>query len=179
MRQARYILVYGLLSGSIVTAVIASSFVLPAEKAVSHSYWFGYLVMLVALSLIFVAIKRYRDNELGGAMRFLPALGMGLAIAIVAGIAYVAVWEVYLAATHYRFMDDYTASLLRGYKAQGLSGAVLAQKVAELDSMRAIYRNPIARMGMTFVEIFPVGIAVALVSAALLRNPRFLAVRRG
>jgi len=178
MRQLRYILVYGLLSGLIIIAVIMAALVVPSAKNAFHSYWFGYLVMLVALSLIFVGIKRYRDNELGGTMRFLPALGMGLATAVVAGIAYVAVWEVYLALTHYRFMDDYTAGLLRTYKAQGLTGAALAQKVAELDSMRAIYRNPVMRMGMTFVEIFPVGVVVALVSAALVRNPRFLAVKR-
>jgi hypothetical protein len=31
---------------------------------------------------------------------------------------------------------------------------------------------------MTFVEIFPVGVLVSLVSAALLRNSRFLPARR-
>jgi hypothetical protein len=31
---------------------------------------------------------------------------------------------------------------------------------------------------MTFAEIFPVGVLVSLGSAALLRNPRFLAMRR-
>jgi hypothetical protein len=31
---------------------------------------------------------------------------------------------------------------------------------------------------MTFVEIFPVGVLVSLVSVALLRNPRFLPARR-
>ncbi|MEI9926854.1 MAG: DUF4199 domain-containing protein [Sphingomonas sp.] len=37
--------------------------------------------MLVALTFIFVGVKRYRDVENGGVIRFLPALGMGLAIA--------------------------------------------------------------------------------------------------
>ncbi|MBV8977824.1 MAG: DUF4199 domain-containing protein [Alphaproteobacteria bacterium] len=177
MSQLRYILVYGLLSGLIIIAAIMATLLFPPKP--SHSLWLGYLIMLVALSLIFVGVKRYRDKEMGGAMRFLPALGMGLAIAVVAGIAYVAVWEVYLAATHYRFMDDYTAGLLATYKAQGLSGAALAEKIASLDNMRAAYRNPLTRMGMTFIEIFPVGVLVALISAALLRNPRFLAVQRG
>jgi hypothetical protein len=31
---------------------------------------------------------------------------------------------------------------------------------------------------MTFVEIFPVGLLIALVSAGLLRNPRFLPARQ-
>ena len=49
------------------------------------------------------------------------------------------------------------------------------------DPMRAMaeaYRNPLFRLPMTFVEIFPVGLLIALVSAGLLRNPRFLPARQ-
>jgi len=38
--------------------------------------------------------------------------------------------------------------------------------------------NPLFRLPMTFVEIFPVGLLIALVSAGLLRNPRFLPARQ-
>ena len=51
---------------------------------------FGYVTMLVALSAVFVAIKRYRDTELGGVIGFWPALGLGLGISVIAGIIYVA-----------------------------------------------------------------------------------------
>ena len=37
----------------------------------------GYLTMIIVLSLIFVGIKRYRDKDLGGVIKFLPALGLG------------------------------------------------------------------------------------------------------
>ena len=40
--------------------------------------------------------------------------------------------------------------------------------------MRASYANPLFRIPMTFMEIFPVGFLVALVSALLLRNPKIL-----
>ena len=43
--------------------------------------------------------------------------------------------------------------------------------------MKAQYANPIIRMGMTFIEIFPVGVLIALISAALLRNPKVLPAR--
>ncbi|WP_299694913.1 hypothetical protein [Hydrocarboniphaga sp.] len=33
----------------------------------------GYMIMLIALSAVFVAIKRHRDIELGGVIRFWPA----------------------------------------------------------------------------------------------------------
>jgi hypothetical protein len=73
------------------------------------SMWFGFLVMLVAMTFMFVGVKRYRDIEHGGIIRFKPAFLMGLAIAAVAALAYILVWEAYLAATGYRFMDDYLA----------------------------------------------------------------------
>jgi hypothetical protein len=40
-----------------------------------------------------------------------------------------------------------------------------------------MYANPVLRALMTAAEIFPVGVLVALVSAALVRNPKFLPAR--
>jgi hypothetical protein len=50
--------------------------------------------------------------------------------------------------------------------------------MAKLESMRANYANPLFRIPMTFMEIFPVGFLVSLVSALLLRNPRVLPATR-
>lgn len=173
----RYALVYGLLSGLVSVGVIISGFLFPDELSFLNSYLFGYLVMLVALTFVFVGVKRYRDVEHGGVIRFLPAFGLGLAIAVVAGVAYALAWEGYLAATGYRFMDDYVAGILRKHAAAGASAAALARESAELNAMKVQYANPLFRFPMTFLEIFPVGAIVALVSAALLRNPRLLPAR--
>ena len=48
---------------------------------------------------------------------------LGLGVALVAGFTYVAIWEGYLAITHYRFMDDYTASILAAKRAEDLEEA--------------------------------------------------------
>ena len=49
---------------------------------------------------------------------------------------------------------------------------------AEMDKFARDYHDPLYRLPMTFIEIFPVGVLVSLVTAALLRNSRFLALRR-
>jgi len=172
----KYALIYGLLSGFIVCAVIVAGLAIGGghDGGVFGTIWFGYLVMLVAMTFIFVGVKRYRDVERGGVIKFLPAFGMGLAIALCAGIAYACVWEIYLASTGYRFMDEYIASMIRHRQAEGASAAEIASVTAEMESMRTSYANPFFRIPMTFIEIFPVGLLVALVSAALLRNPRLL-----
>jgi hypothetical protein len=126
---------------------------------------------------VFVGVKRYRDVEGGGVIKFGRALGLGLLIALIGCLAYVLIWEAYLAITHYRFMDDYIARQVADIRAQGLSQDVAAAKIAELDAMNAMYANPLIRMPMTFMEVGPVGLLVAFVSAALLCNPRVFPAR--
>ncbi len=173
----RYAATYGLLSGIVIIAIIITGLQLADQVTFTGSEWFGYLVMLSALSFIFVGVKRFRDLERGGVIRFGAAFGIGAAIAVVAALAYVMVWEAYLAMTDYAFMDQYIAGIRKAKQAAGLAGDALAREMAPMEEMRVQYRNPLFRLPMTFLEIAPVGLVVALVSAALLRNPRILPSR--
>ena len=173
--MTRTILTYGLISGVIAILGIIGTILAPGH---SHSsVWLGYLIMLVALSAILLGVKQHRDQVLGGVIKFWPAFLVGLGIAVIAGLAYVAVWEAYLALTHYTFMDSYVDHILAAKRAAGVAGPAYQKLAAEMEAMRRNYANPLYRWPMTFVEIFPVGLLVALVSAALLRNPRFLPAR--
>jgi hypothetical protein len=174
----RTILIYGLISGLvIILGIMITMGVFSTGEARHSSEWLGYLIMLVALSSILVGVKQHRDQALGGVIRFWPALGLGLGIALAATVAYVAIWEVYLAATHYTFMDQYAAHTLEAKRAAGVTGAAYAKAVAEMDAMRAMYANPLMRMLVTAAEIFPVGALIALVTAVLVRMPKFLPSR--
>lgn len=172
----RYIALYGGLSGAVViaTLMVGLSF---GTDSIFATATFGYLVMLIAMSFIFVGIKRYRDVELGGVIRFGRALALGLGIAAMAGLVYVIVWEIYLASTGYAFIDEYIASIMQSHESAGVTGAALEAKRTELDGLRESYAKPWVRLPMTFLEIFPVGLLVALVSAGLLRNPKVLPAR--
>ena len=174
----KYAFIYGFLSGLVIIVTMITGIVFSGHESFFSSEWFGYLVMLVALTFIFVGVKRYRDIERGGVIKFGIAFAMGLAIAAAAGVAYVGVWEIYLAMTDYKFMDQYIAGIMRAKQAAGVSGAALAAEMAKLESMRTNYANPLLRIPMTFMEIFPVGFLVSLVSALLLRNPRVLPATR-
>jgi hypothetical protein len=170
--MTRLIFTYGLISG-----VVAIAGILLTLGLSTHSMVLGYLIMLVALSSILVAVKQHRDQALGGVIRFWPAFGLGLAIAVVAALAYVVVWESYVAITHYDYMEEYAAHVLEGKRAAGVTGAAYEKAAAEMAAMKQQYANPLFRLPMIFLEIFPVGLLVALASAALLRNPKFLPAR--
>ncbi len=168
---------YGILSGTITIVTLILALVVSDGGSFLSSELFGYLTMLVALSMIFIGIKRYRDQELGGVIRFLPAFAMGLAIAVIAGIVYTLVWELYSISTDYAFIDSYVNDAIEAKRAAGLTGDQLAQEIAALEAMRTNYGKFYIRMPMTFLEIFPVGLVIALLSAALLRNPKILPAR--
>lgn len=170
----RIMLVYGAISGVITIAIMIAGMALGGG---SGSQVQGYLTMIVVLSLIFVGIKRYRDKDLGGVIKFLPAFGLGVGIAAVAAVFYVLSWEISLHVTDFAWVEAYEDSTIASYEAKGLTGEELAEKTAKLEEMMAGYSNPLLRIPMTFVEIFPVGLLVALISAALLRNPKVLPAR--
>jgi hypothetical protein len=79
----RYAFVYGGLGGLIVISIMVATFAFNLTGHV-HSLWFGYLVMLVGLTMIFVGTKRYRDTQCGGVIGFGRAFGLGVATAAVA-----------------------------------------------------------------------------------------------
>jgi hypothetical protein len=89
-------------------------------------------------------------------------------------MVYVISWELYLGVSGRDFMADYIAGIVRARQADGVAAEAIAREVAKLREMEVSYRNPLFRVPITFLEIFPVGLAVAFVSAALLRNPRLL-----
>ena len=171
----RILLTYGSIAGLIAIGGVVLSLSLP-ERGQSwiNLQFLGYLIMLVALSVIFVAIKRYRDRDLGGIITFGTAMLIGLGISVVAGVIYVAVWETYLAQTDYAFINDYFESALAAKEAEGITGPELESFVNDMESMRTQYANPAFRLPMTFLEIFPVGLLISLVSAAILRKSEVL-----
>lgn len=174
--MARIIVTYGLISGLVIILGIMAT--LGLNSGAPHGeVWLGYLIMLAALSAILVGVKQHRDQALGGVIKFRTAFLLGLGIALVASLTYVAVWEVYLAATDYAFAEQYAAQTLAAKRAAGVTGPAYEKAVAEMQAFRAQYANPLIRLPITFLEIFPVGLLVALVSALLLRNPKFLPAR--
>lgn len=139
----------------------------------------GYTMMLIALSLVFLAVKRHRDVDLGGVISFWRALVLGIGVSVVAGVLYVLAWEATILVAGPDFFANYTRNYIAQQEAAGLAGEALAKLTREMEAFNRQYANPLFRMPLTFIEIFPVGVLVSLVSAALLRNRNFLPARRG
>src|SRR4249919_3093409 len=109
----RTILKYGVIAGLVVggfeLVTVAAFSGMPPLK---YGMVIGYTTMLIALSAVFVGIKRHRDVDRGGVIGFWPAFGVGLGISFIAGIFYVVAWEVVQAMTDMDFATAYSQAIL-------------------------------------------------------------------
>lgn len=170
--MGRIIFIYGAIGGIVVAAGTWIGMSSQPDGGGAWGMVVGYLTMLIALSTVFVGVKQYRDVHGGGVIRFWPAFGVGLAIAGIASLFYILTWEAYLWNTDYAFVNTYFDGEVEKLRASGASADKVAAYAKEMADFKASYANPLFRMPMTLVEIAPVGLLVALVSAGVLRNSK-------
>ena len=67
-------------------------------------------------------------------------------------------------------MDSYGAQTIEKLKASGASPAAVQVQVQQLKKFKEQYENPLFNSLMTFIEPFPIGLAITLLSAGILRK---------
>ena len=162
------ILTFGLISGGLISLMMAVS--VPFQDKLGHSYVIGYATIVAALLLSFFGIRSYRDNVQNGQITFGKAFLVGLSITVISCLCYVVTWEIIYFNFMPDFMDKYAAHELQKMQASGATAAAIQEKAAELDKLKVMYKNPLVNAAMTFMEPFPVGLLITLISAAFLRK---------
>jgi hypothetical protein len=163
------ILIFGLVLGIIlcINMVIMVRMMYNSPEFKSNDI-LGYAVMVVIFSIIFFGIRNYRNKELDGVISFGKAFKTGLSIALVASTMYVIVWLFYYYLFVSDFIDKYTTHVLH----QCTSDTEIAAKTKEMEEFGKMYENPLFVVLITYAEILPVGLIVALVSSFILKNKR-------
>jgi hypothetical protein len=132
----------------------------------------GYTTMVLAFLLIYFGVRSYRDTVGGGTVRFGRALAIGVLIAAISSLCYVATWEVIYFKFMPDFIDKYSAHEVAKARASGATEAQVASRKAEMDEFAVMYKNPLYNFALTFIEPLPVGLVIALVSAGVLSRRR-------
>jgi hypothetical protein len=133
---------------------------------------YGYASMILGFSLIFVAIKMYRDKQLGGSISFGKAFLVGLYVTLIASTVYVISWLIYFYNFAPDFMEQYTNYMVEDMKANGKSQEVINAQLAEMAPMAEMYKKPVFVVLFTYMEILPVGLILCLVAALILKKKR-------
>jgi hypothetical protein len=126
--------------------------------------------MVLAFSLTFFGIRSYRNGPSGGVISFGKAFKVGALIVLVASTLYVAFWLPYYYLVAPDFLDCYIDFMLKDATRSGATAAELAAKAKEMEGFKEMYKNPFFIVLITYSEVLPVGMAVALVSALALRK---------
>ena len=169
--------IYGLIAGivSVSWGVLAEA-VINDSLSLTTRMILGYATMIVAFSMIFVAVKNYRDTQSNGQITFGKALGIGLLITLIASTVYVVVWEIDFRYFVPDFGEKYQAQTIAEMKQSGVSAVEIQKQSAELHDTMATYKTNMAFRAMfTYLEVLPVGIVMSLLAALIIKKETKLA----
>lgn len=168
----RIVIRYGLASGAILLAIAAVMLPLCLNGTIGFDQGeiVGYSTMVLAFLMVFFGIKSYRDNVAAGTIGFGRAFKVGILITLVTCAVYVIAWEIAYFNFFPDFLDTYSAHMLAKMRAAGESEAAIRKATDQMAFMARYYDNVLFNSAITFMEVFPVGLIVTLVSAAILRR---------
>jgi hypothetical protein len=129
----------------------------------------GYTTLVGSFLLVFFGIRRYRELA-GGTLSFGRGFTVGILITLLSSVIYVGSWLLVSDRIAPDFMAKYQAHVIAEERAKGATEAEIAAKVTEMKYYQDLYETPAGKAAMTFLEPFPVGLVVTLVSAAVLRR---------
>jgi len=168
------IVIYGSIAGIFVSILMLfiTNYLSHCEGNVDYdtSMLIGYASMLIALSLVFVGIRNYRNKYNGGVISFGKAFKIGLFMVLVASTIYVAAWLIAYFFFIPDFFEKYSAQMLDKLRTGGASQMEIEKQTKEMANLAVMYKNPLYNAAMTYMEILPVGLIVTLISSLILRR---------
>ncbi len=164
------VLTFGLISGVLTSLMMAATVPLENKIGFDRAEVLGYTIIVLCFLLVFFGIRSYRDNTGDGRITFAKAFAVGISITLVTCLFYVATWEILYFNFLHNFMDEYAAHVVAKLRASGASAAVVQAKLQQLQTYKQLYENPLFNSAMTFLEPFPVGLVITLISSAVLRR---------
>ncbi len=164
------IVVFGVISGAVSSVLMISTMLFADKIGFDRGYLLGYTTIVLSFLLVYFGIRSYRDELSSGQITFGKAFAVGISITVISCLFYVATWEVLYFKFMPDFMDKYGAHMVEKLRASGASDAAILAKTQEVKKYKEMYDNPLINAAMTFIEPFPVGLLITLLSAAVLRK---------
>lgn len=160
------IFVFGLILG----AILCANVIIMMNQIISNPDFkandvLGYAAMVVVFSLVYFGVRNYRNKQLDGSISFGKAFKVGALISLVASTLYVVVGLSYYYLFAPEFIDKYIQYVLKN-----TSEANLPARTKEMAEYKEMYKNPAFAIIVTYAEVLPVGLVVALVSALILKK---------
>ncbi len=164
------VLTFGLISGAISSLMMVVTMPFMDRIGFDNGVILGYATLVVSFLMVFFGIRWYREEIGDGRITFARAFVVGILTTLVSCVFYVISWEVIYFNFIPDFAEKYAAYALEKARAAGATQQALEAQQQQLKSFAEMYKNPFINAAMTFLEPFPIGLLVTLISAAILRR---------
>jgi len=162
---------YGLLGGLVViVSMTLSMHFVENSSNVSGGEIIGFAGIFIAFSSIFFAIVKYRKHEGEGTISFGKAFLIGLYIALITSTLYVISWMVLSETVFTDFGDNYYDQQIENVMESDFSDEEKEVQVQKMEDFKESYKNPVFKFFITYLEILPIGLLVALIAALVLKK---------
>lgn len=129
----------------------------------------GYVSMVIALGFVYFGIKHYRDKENQGMVSFKKALIIGILISLITALAFGALDVIYVEFINPEFATDYYAHMV-GEMKNSLSADEFEVKLAEMESQKELFANPLFSFVIMALTVFVIGFIISLISSLILQR---------
>lgn len=164
----KLIVIYGLLAGLISSAGFMLA--IPANGQTidfSGGQTIGFSLMFLGFTLIVVAGYQLRARQ-AQPVSFGRFFTQGLIISLIATVVYCSAWEVYYQNLSIDYGQQYLDYQVNLMEEQGKDPLEIEQSMADQAAFFETYKNNRAvRLGVTSLEILPVGVLVGTLTALL------------
>ena len=166
----KIIVTFGLISGAISSLMMIVLVTFGDRIGFDRGAIIGNTSIVLSFLMVFFGIRTYRDNIGNGQITFLKAFAVGLSITLISCIFYVLTWDVIYYNFIPGFWDAYGAHLVQKLTASGASPAAVQAELQQVRRYKELYKNPLINAAITFIEPFPMGLVMTLISALVLRR---------
>lgn len=170
MSMQRTVLTWGLISGGVSAGLLLATIPFADAIGFDNGAIVGYTAMVASALFVYFGVRSYRETVNGGKLTFGRGFQVGLLIAIISCLCYVAAWELAYFKLMPDFLDKYAAHAIAKAQAAGASADKLAEITQQMKDFRKLYDNPFMNAAITFIEPFPVFLGATILSAAVLRR---------
>ena len=164
----KIVLTFGLISGAISSLVMIALVTFGDRIGFDRGAIIGNTSVVLSFLMVFFGIRTYRDNIGNGQITFLKAFAVGLSITLISCTIYVVTWEVIYYNFIPGFWDAYGAHMVEKLNASGASPAAVQAKIQQARKYKELYKNPFFNAVFTFIDPFPIGLVMTLISALVL-----------
>jgi Protein of unknown function (DUF4199) len=169
MHMKKPVLTFGVISGAVSSALMLATVPFMHRIGFDKGLIVGYTAIVASFLPVFFGIRAYREQS-GGPLTFGRGFTVGLLITLISCACYVMTWEVVYFKLRPDFWTEYTVFAVEQKRASGASEQQLEQTRREMLAFKTEYDKPLVNAAYTFLEPFPVGLLVTIISAAALRR---------